>query len=59
MAKKDEISVALLPEKVIANSDNQSQAIESMILNIRGKQVMLDYDLAMLYGVTTKVLIRQ
>ena len=56
MAKKDEISVALQPEKVIANSDNQSQAIESMILTIRGKQVMLDYDLAMLYGVTTKVL---
>jgi len=59
MAKKDEISVALQPEKVIANSDNQSQAIESMILNIRGKQVMLDRDLAMLYGVTTSRLNEQ
>ena len=31
-------------------------SIESMILNIRGQQVMLDRDLARLYGVETKVL---
>lgn len=31
-------------------------SIESKILNIRGKQVMLDRDLAVLYGVETKVL---
>ena len=30
--------------------------IENLILNIRGKQVMLDRDLACLYGVETKVL---
>ena len=30
--------------------------IENLILNIRGKQVMLDRDLARLYGVETKVL---
>ena len=29
--------------------------IESMIYEIRGKQVMLDRDLAKLYGVETKV----
>lgn len=32
------------------------ESIESKILNIRGKQVMLDRDLAVLYGVETKVL---
>ena len=31
-------------------------AIENMILNIRGAQVMIDRDLALLYGVETKVL---
>ena len=31
-------------------------SIESKIFNIRGKQVMLDRDLAVLYGVETKVL---
>ena len=30
------------------------EAIENLILNIRGKQVMLDRDLARLYGVETK-----
>ena len=30
--------------------------IENFILNIRGQQVMLDRDLANLYGVDTKVL---
>ena len=32
------------------------EVIENLILNIRGKQVMLDRDLARLYGVETKVL---
>ena len=31
-------------------------SIESKIFNIRGKQVMLDRDLAVLYGVETKAL---
>ena len=30
--------------------------IENMIFNVRGQQVMLDRDLAQLYGVETKVL---
>jgi len=33
--------------------------IESKIFQIRGRRVMLDEDLAMLYGVPTKQLIRQ
>ena len=33
-----------------------TQAIENMILSIRGAQVMIDRDLALLYGVETKVL---
>ena len=35
------------------------QPIESKILNIRGKKVMIDRELAMLYGVETKYLNRQ
>ena len=35
------------------------ESIESKILNIRGKQVMLDRDLAVLYGVETKRLNEQ
>ena len=54
------------PDEVIANGDNQqlevanrdhkSVDIKSMIRNIRGQQVMLDFELAMLYGGETKVL---
>ena len=32
------------------------ESIENLILTIRGKQVMLDRDLARLYGVETRVL---
>jgi len=35
------------------------EAIEPMILTIRGQKVMLDADLARLYGVTTKQLNQQ
>ena len=37
-------------------SVNPLENIENLILNIRDKQVMLDRDLARLYGVETKVL---
>ena len=37
-------------------NQNPLENIENLILNIRGKQVMLDRDLARLYGVETKVL---
>lgn len=59
MPKKSEIAVAEHTEEVVANRDNQMQAVENMILQIRGKQVMLDRDLAMLYGVKTSRLNEQ
>ena len=37
-------------------NQNHLENIENLILNIRGKQVMLDRDLARLYGVETRVL---
>ena len=43
----------------VANCDHKSINIESMIRVIRGQQVMLDYDLAYLYGVETKRLKEQ
>lgn len=64
MAKKKEIITSAVVE--IANCDNQSfeaqnmhfsqQDIENLIYVIRGTHVMLDRDLAMLYGVETKAL---
>ena len=54
------------PKEVVANCDNQQLAvakcdiknmdIKSMIRDIRGQQVMLDFELAKLYGVETKAL---
>ena len=40
----------------ISDESSSYRTIEQMILNIRGHQVMLDRDLASLYGVETKVL---
>ena len=50
MAKKNEIA------KVEAASIQPVEQIESLIITVRGKQVILDRDLARLYGVETKVL---
>ena len=71
MAKKKETkttAVVVKSNKVIANCDNQSyevqnmhlkqQDIENLIYVIRGTQVMLDSDLAMIYGEETKYLKR-
>ena len=45
---------------IVPESGGEIQpSIESMILNIRGQQVMLDRDLARLYGVETKRLNEQ
>ncbi len=43
-------------KEVLTSSQTPLENIENLILNIRGKQVMLDRDLARLYGVETKVL---
>lgn len=48
MAKKNEIV------KVASASLQPLESIENLIHVIRGKQVMLDIDLARLYGVETK-----
>ena len=53
MAKKNEIV------KVEAAAIQPVEQIESLILSIRGKQVILDRDLARLYGVETKRLNQQ
>jgi hypothetical protein len=43
-------------KEVLTSSQTPLEDIENLILNIRGKHVMLDRDLARLYGVETKVL---
>ena len=50
MAKKNEIA------KVDTTTIQPVEQIESLILTIRDKQVILDRDLARLYGVETRVL---
>lgn len=50
MAQKKEIA------KVETATIQPVKQIESLIITIRGKQVILDRDLARLYGVDTKVL---
>ena len=40
----------------VAQSSPKSVSIKSMIRVVRGQQVMLDFDLAFLYGVETKAL---
>ena len=43
-------------EEVVTKCDHKNIDIKSMIRVIRGQQVMLDFDLAMLYGVKTSAL---
>ena len=50
MAKKNDIA------KAETASIQPVEQIESLIISVRGKQVILDRDLACLYGVETKVL---
>lgn len=68
MAKKtskknsDEIEVVAncdQPKEVIANCNIKDINIESLIRSIRGQKVMIDADLAMLYGVDNKRLKEQ
>ena len=53
---KDVITISDKQQLAVANRDYKSVDIKSMIRTIRGQQVMLDFELAMLYGVETKVL---
>jgi len=51
--------VAKSTEKTVSLEPVAAPAIERRILVIRGRQVMLDEDLAGLYGVETRVLVQQ
>lgn len=55
MAKKKKQEVQLT-ELEVANCDLKNIDIKALIHEIRGQQVLLDRDLAMLYGVETKAL---
>ena len=52
------------PKEVVTNCDQPNegeitlsqQDIEKLIITVRGKQVLIDRDLAMIYGVETKVI---
>ena len=52
---KVEVSYEQLPDDAV-NYDLKNADIESLIRTIRGQKVMVDFDLAMLYGVKTKAL---
>ena len=43
-------------KELVANNDRRNINIESLIRTIRGQKVMVDFDLAVLYGVQTKAL---
>ena len=45
--------------EVVANCDRKNINIESLSRTIRGQKVMVDFDLAMLYGVRNKRLNEQ
>ena len=53
---KDVITISDNQQLAVVNRDHKSVDIKSMIRNIRGQQVMLDFELAMLYGVKTSAL---
>src|SRR6185436_15242717 len=52
-------SMAQATERADSRELIEAPAIEKRILTVRGRQVMLDEDLADLYGVETKRLIQQ
>ena len=56
VANRDQSKVITISDSqqlVVTNRDHKNVDIKSMIRVIRGQQVMLDFELAMLYGVTT------
>ena len=61
--KEDEIKEAVAncepPQLAVTYYDRKNINIETLIRTIRGQKVMLDSDLAMLYGVTTSRLNEQ
>jgi hypothetical protein len=51
--------MARVTEKTVSLELIEAPAIEKRIFAVRGRQVMLDEDLADLYGVETRVLVQQ
>jgi len=56
---KEVVAICDHPESVVTNCNRKNINIESLIRIVRGQKVMLDSDLAMLYGVTTSRLNEQ
>lgn len=55
--QENNLSIQNIPNKEpVTYCDRLAMPIENRILTLRGKQVMIDRDLAELYGVETKVL---
>ena len=60
----EEVAKCNHPEEVIANCDHLENDlgqhdIEKLIITVRGEQVLIDQDIARIYGVTTKRLNEQ
>ena len=56
---KKVVAICDNPNEVVASCDLKNINIESLIRTIRGQKVMVDFDLAMLYGVLNKRLNEQ
>jgi hypothetical protein len=54
MDEKEKMEVAVIEKEQLKNAEINENTIKNLIYVVRGKQVMLDSDLAMLYQVETK-----
>ena len=54
MNEKEKMEVAVIEKEQLKNAEINENTIKNLIYVVRGKQVMLDSDLAMLYQVETK-----
>lgn len=54
MNEKEKMEVAVIEKEQLNNAEINENTIKNLIYVVRGKQVMLDSDLEMLYQVETK-----
>ncbi len=54
MDEKEKMEVVIQEEEPLANLEITEKTIKNLIYVVRGQQVMLDSDLAVLYQVETK-----
>ena len=54
MNEKEKTEVAVIEKEQLNNAEINENTIKNLIYVVRGKQVMVDSDLAMLYQVETK-----